>query len=297
MLLRAVVAAARVPPIRIHASMPDEPDPTPPTGRIRAARKHITHGASAVTRDVVDAVGDLAAGVVVPMTGAVVEKAGDLVQAVPAVARQLSESTKDAAAKGRKRYRTRASVRRHEPLPNLFDVHPEAKLAATRELGLQTIGVDEIRGTAVAGPAQRGTDFQPLPAFRSSNWEGRWQRIRQAVDRLESLPPIDVLWTPEGYWVTDGHNRVAAALDVGQVGIDADVKAVLLPGVTPPRPSGSLAAALAESAQVEAAGSGRLTRGSTLGRTVHDHDIAKHAPPPPADTPAPPKRDDGTPSS
>jgi hypothetical protein len=49
------------------------------------------------------------------------------------------------------------------------------------------------------------------------------------------------------------------------------------------------------SRQFEAAGSGRLTRGSTLGRTVHDHDLAKLAPPR-VDERAP-KRDDGTPSS
>jgi hypothetical protein len=135
--------------------------------------------------------------------------------------------------------------------------------------------VDEIVGTAVAGPAQRGKDFKPLPAFRSRNWEARWQRIRRALDRLEALPPIDVLWTSDGYWVTDGHNRVAAALENGQIGIDADVRAVQLAGQPIRRPTGSLAAALAESGQVEAAGSGMLSRGSTLGRTVHDHDIAR----------------------
>jgi hypothetical protein len=280
--------------------MTDEHAPPAPIGRIRSARKRLTHRASALAGGVVDAAGGVVdaagdlASVVPPAAGAIVEKAGNMVQAVPSVARQIGDSTKQAAETRRKRYRARASVRRHEPLPNLFDVRPEAKLAATRELGLQTIGVDEIVGTAVAGAAQRGTDFKPLPAFRSSNWEGRWQRIRQAVDRLASLPPIDVLWTPEGYWVTDGHNRVAAAIDVGQVGIDADVRAVLLPGVTPPK-AAALAPVLAESAQVEAAGSGRLTRGSTLGRTVHDHDLARLAPPD-VDEPAP-KRDDGTPPS
>ena len=103
------------------------------------------------------------------------------------------------------------------------------------------------------GPAQRGLDFQPLPAFRSKNWEARWQRIRRATQEMRSLPPIDVLRTHDGYWVTDGHNRVAAAKVVGQVEVDADVKGVVLPGQPIMRPSGSLAPVLAESSHIEAA--------------------------------------------
>ena len=281
--------------------MTDERSPTPPIARIRSVRKRLTRGATTlaggvadVAGGVVDAAGDVASSVV-PAAGAVVEKAGDVVEAVPSVARHLATSTKEAAQARRERRRMRARIRRNEPLPNLFDVHPEARLAPTRELGLQTIGVDEIVGTAVAGPAQRGKDFKPLPAFQSRNWEGRWQRIRRAVDRLEALPPIDVMWTPDGYWVTDGHNRVAAAIEVGQVGIDADVRAVLLPGQPSPPPAASLAAVLAEAGQVEAAGSGRLSRGSTVGRTIHDHDIVRSGtntgeprPTPPADGQAEP---------
>jgi hypothetical protein len=37
------------------------------------------------------------------------------------------------------------------------------------------------------------------------------------------LPPIDVLRLQGRYWVLDGHNRVAAALYVGQLEIDANV--------------------------------------------------------------------------
>ena len=149
-----------------------------------------------------------------------------------------------------------------------------------RELGLVSIPVDEIVGTAVMGAAQRGLDFQPLPPFRSKNWEARWQRIRRATQEMRSLPPIDVLRTHDGYWVTDGHNRVAAAKVVGQVELDADVKGVVLPGQPLMRPSGSLAPVLAESSQIEAAARGQLSRGTTLGRTVQERDLR----PPPGDT-------------
>ena len=59
-----------------------------------------------------------------------------------------------------------------------------------RELGLMSVPVDEIIGTAVMGPAQRGLDFQPLPPFRSKNWEARWQRIRRAT-RGDALAAAD----------------------------------------------------------------------------------------------------------
>ena len=71
-----------------------------------------------------------------------------------------------------------------QPLPYLYDVHPEARLARPVEVGLRTIDIDEIAGTAVGGGAQRGGDFLPLKASRTKNWQGRWQRLRKAQDRL-----------------------------------------------------------------------------------------------------------------
>jgi hypothetical protein len=124
-------------------------------------------------------------------------------------------------------------------------------------LGLRTIDVDRIRGTAVGGPVQRGSDFLPLRPFRSRNWESRWQRLRQANDRLVALPPIDVVRYAGDYWVLDGHNRVASALYNGQVGIDANVVELVPPGHAPSEKSGNLAAALTGSRSIRTAGKGR----------------------------------------
>ena len=110
-----------------------------------------------------------------------------------------------------------------QPLPFLYDVHPEARPARPVEVGLQTIDIDQIAGTAVGGGAQRGGDFLPLKPFRGGNWTGRWQRLRKAQDRLVVLPPIDVVKYGDRYWVVDGHNRVGLALYGGQAAIDADV--------------------------------------------------------------------------
>jgi hypothetical protein len=213
------------------------------------------------------------------------ERIADLGQPV---ADRVRTTARAAARRWRSSRRSRLRYMRklgREPLPNLFEIHPEARMAPRRELGLRSIPVDEVRGSAVEGPAQRGTDFLPLPPFRSANWIARWRRIRDAVDRMAVLPPIDVLKTADGYWVVDGHNRVAAALYAGQLEIDALVTAVRLPGETVEQvqpdegAAGSLEAMLADADELRAAGTGMLTPGASLEAPL------RLPPPPSPDTP------------
>jgi hypothetical protein len=147
----------------------------------------------------------------------------------------------------------------HQPLANLWDLHPEARRATIRELGLVGVPVGQVRGTAVEGPPQRGGDFLPLKDRRSADWRGRWQRILHALDRLETLPPVELVKFGAEFWVVDGHNRVAAALYNGQGEIDAVVEELRLPGM-PPEPRPRIASVLEGSLDLRAAGSGRLTR-------------------------------------
>jgi hypothetical protein len=160
--------------------------------------------------------------------------------------------------------RSGARVRRvrrmaRHPLPSLPELHPDARQARPVEVGLVSIPVESIRGTAVGGGDQRGGDFLPLKPFRGTNWLGRWSRLRRANDRLESLPPIDVVKYDDGYWVTDGHNRVALALYNGQVEIDATIVELVPSGGRRTEPLGSLSVSAAESLSVRAAGAGRLS--------------------------------------
>ena len=147
-----------------------------------------------------------------------------------------------------------------------------------RELGLRSIPLEEIVGTAVAGPAQRGSDFTPMRAFRTQNWEGRWQRINRAVDRLTILPPIDVIRAFDRYWIEDGHNRVAAALANGQVEIDATVTELRPPNAPSGAPvATSLAPMLETSQELRSAGEGRFSAQaagllvSSAAESEHDH--------------------------
>jgi hypothetical protein len=145
-----------------------------------------------------------------------------VIAAVNATTRRLTELP------GARARRLRRLAR--QPLPFLYEVHPEARRAIPHQLGVQTIQVADIAGTAVGPPGQRGMDFLPPRPLRTPNWRERWQRIRAATDRLAILPPIDVQWYADRYWVLDGHNRVAIALYVGQPEIDANVVELASPG-------------------------------------------------------------------
>jgi hypothetical protein len=236
----------------------DQPAASPadePEAPARSLRSRVAGGAEAVAEAVADA-GEALAERLRPAAESVIAAVDHALEPRPRPANR--------PVKGRRK-------RARTPLPNLYQIHPEARSVSTREVGLIAIPVDDVIGTAVDGPSQRGLDFLPLPALQSQNWEARWQRIRAANDRLSILPPIDVLQTAEGYWVVDGHNRVAAARATGQVAIDAIVRSVRLPGEPGIRPSGSLAPLLEGSGEIRAAGSGRFTPGAALDAVAHDH--------------------------
>jgi hypothetical protein len=143
------------------------------------------------------------------------------------------------------------------PLAYLYDVHPDARQANPRELGVLSIDVEEIAGTAVGGATQRGADFLPLKPFRSNNWSARWQRLRAASDRLAILPPVDVVRYADRYWVLDGHNRVGLALYSGQIEIDANVVELVPPGGSLSTRPASLATTMQEGSDLRSAVSRR----------------------------------------
>lgn len=194
----------------------------------------------------------------------------------------------------RRGLRRRASV----PLPNLFELHPDARRATPREIGLRSIDVEDIVGTAVAGPAQRGSDFLPLPPFRSRNWSARWQRILNAIDNLAILPPVDLVRYAGKYWVLDGHNRVAAAHYVGQVEVDANVTELVPPGQNPSERPSNLASALTGTRALRAAGQGARPQSvpDDMLNSVRPGDFDGSIPSRPTDLPAPDAGSPGQPA-
>ena len=214
-----------------------EAEPTDSDGSSSGIVGHL----QAVTEPVVSVVEPFMDYVVGPVAGAI----GSMIGA----ASQAWSAQETAVAR-----RVRRLAR--EPLADLYELHPEARLSSPRELGLRFVPVEEIRGTAVAGISQRGGDFLPLKPFRGENWEARWQRIKQANRNLQPLPPIDLIKFQGEYWVVDGHNRVAATLYANGVGLDAMVTELIpLDGQTSERPT-NLLSFMSESGAMRAAAQG-----------------------------------------
>ena len=59
--------------------------------------------------------------------------------------------------------------------------------------------------------------------YRRKHDEDRFYRVRRALEQNLEIPAIDVYKLGFGYYVLDGHHRVAVALQNGQVEIDANV--------------------------------------------------------------------------
>ena len=91
-----------------------------------------------------------------------------------------------------------------------------------RQLGLQTIRLDTIVGTA---GARRDFDrcFRPT----SGRVRSRWEPLALAQRRGEAIPPIEVYRVGHRHFVSDGHHRVSIAAATGQQLIDAYVTQVL----------------------------------------------------------------------
>ena len=158
-----------------------------------------------------------------------------------------------------RRRQTDADRRRRaerDVLPSLLDRYPGATAAPRRPIGLRSVPLDRIVGT-MRHPSQNTADFLPLPKLRGTNWRGRWQRITRAIDRLETLPPVDLVQVGDDFYVVDGHNRVAAARKAGGLEVDADVTQLLIPGVTQPGQARLDASALIGTDEVRQAAQGR----------------------------------------
>jgi Universal stress protein family len=117
-----------------------------------------------------------------------------------------------------------------KPLLRSFDEDAQRAGALTRRpLGLRTVEVARIIGS-VGRARDFGPGFRPL--HPSPTYTARYQRIRQLLADGRELPPIDLYRLGFGYYVLDGHHRVAAALEAGQLEIEANVTEFLPVGDT-----------------------------------------------------------------
>jgi hypothetical protein len=115
---------------------------------------------------------------------------------------------------------------RHQPvaagrLPALDEVLPVPGLRGGRYLGLQTIRLDTI-----VGSAEPSSDFDRHFRPTSNRDRDRWEEVALAERRGVALPPIEVYRAGGLHYVSDGHHRVSIAAAAGQQVIDAYVTEV-----------------------------------------------------------------------
>jgi len=103
--------------------------------------------------------------------------------------------------------------------------HEDAELAGVvvqRDLGVRTVEVARIVGS-VDRCRELGADFRPPVRRRRRHDEERFQRVRRAMLAEAHMPLIELYKLGFGYYVLDGHHRVAVALRQGQIEIEAHV--------------------------------------------------------------------------
>jgi hypothetical protein len=91
-----------------------------------------------------------------------------------------------------------------------------------RDLGLQTISLDSIVGSAGRQHGEFDRKFRPT----STGVRGRWEGIAAARRRGQAMPPIDVYRIGDLHFVEDGHHRVSVARAFGDTHIEAHVREV-----------------------------------------------------------------------
>ena len=94
----------------------------------------------------------------------------------------------------------------------------ELGLTDSLYLGLRTVPVDNI-----VGSVNRWRDFDARFRIKNRATMHRYRKIKQAVEQGSTLPPVSLYKVRDKYYVVDGNHRVAAAKEVGQTYIDAEV--------------------------------------------------------------------------
>lgn len=106
------------------------------------------------------------------------------------------------------------------PVRSFADDAAKAGPLAPRSLGARTVEVARIVGS-VGRPAELGADFRPLKP--NDDDDTRHKRLLQGIERGVSIPPVELYKLAYGYYVLDGHHRVAIAKQQRQLWIDAIV--------------------------------------------------------------------------
>lgn len=99
----------------------------------------------------------------------------------------------------------------------------EAVRARVLIRGQRDLGVRPVPLAQIIGSEGRTRDFDRRFLPRSSRTKDRWKRVALAYYQRRELPAVELYRIGDAYFVRDGHHRVSAARQRGQIEIDARV--------------------------------------------------------------------------
>jgi hypothetical protein len=108
--------------------------------------------------------------------------------------------------------------RRSFRLQDFDELLAHSELEHSRYAGLQTVDIDDIRGTQGKADAF-DAEFNPIRETTRSRWIG------VAIEKMggRDLPPVDLVKVNDVYYVRDGHHRISVARNLGQSFVEAEV--------------------------------------------------------------------------
>ncbi len=106
------------------------------------------------------------------------------------------------------------------PLRSFDDDVARTGPVSPRELGLRTVALNRIVGS-VGRAAELDERFRVRNPGRGE--QERYERVRALTEQGAPLPPVTLYKLGYGYYVLDGNHRIAAAKEIGQLEIEAEV--------------------------------------------------------------------------
>jgi nucleotide-binding universal stress UspA family protein len=114
-----------------------------------------------------------------------------------------------------------ATERLKTPVVRAFDEDvARTGAVAPHDLGVRTVAISRIVGS-VGRAAELDVHFRVRNPSRGE--QRRYERIRDLMEQGAPLPPISLYKLGYGYYVLDGNHRIAAAKELGQLEIEAEV--------------------------------------------------------------------------
>jgi hypothetical protein len=112
-----------------------------------------------------------------------------------------------------------------QPLPTLSQATAGQTIADHSYAGVQQVALSQIKGTASDA---RSRDFDADFRLTNSHNRSRLDGVKQARQKLASLPPISLVAVGDAYYVQDGHHRVSVFRDCAETTIAAHVTVLVL---------------------------------------------------------------------